>query len=62
MISITVLKIEFHLKINIKKFFSADIVHISTKFDLVTLIHSLEHIPDPLNYSAKVKSLLRPSG
>lgn len=49
-------------EIKIKKFFSGDISNISTKFDLVTLVHSLEHIPDPINYLAKIKSLLKPSG
>jgi 2-polyprenyl-3-methyl-5-hydroxy-6-metoxy-1,4-benzoquinol methylase len=49
-------------EIPIKGFFSGDISKISSRFDLVTLVHSLEHIPNPTSYLSKIKSLLKPGG
>lgn len=46
------------LKLDVKK----DIGHFEKKFDIVTMWHVLEHIPDPLEYLLKVKTKLNDSG
>ncbi|MBT4888555.1 MAG: class I SAM-dependent methyltransferase [Rhodospirillales bacterium] len=35
---------------------------LQTRFDLIVLIHALEHIPDPINYLKSLSGLLNPGG
>ena len=45
-----------------KKLYSQDLDQIKIKFDLIVLIHTLEHIVDPINFLIKIRSLLTPKG
>ena len=47
---------------NFKKLFTDDLSKIKIKFDLIVLIHSLEHIVDPINFLNNIKSLLNKGG
>ncbi|EKQ99067.1 class I SAM-dependent methyltransferase [Leptospira borgpetersenii serovar Ballum] len=47
---------------NVVNFYSSDLSIIKEKFDVITLIHVLEHLSDPWDYLNKVKDLLLPDG
>ncbi|MDI7184888.1 class I SAM-dependent methyltransferase [Leptospira santarosai] len=47
---------------NVVNFYSGDFSIIKEKYDLITLIHVLEHLSAPLDYLNKVKDLLSPNG
>lgn len=45
-----------------KKFYSGDISKIDRKFDIITLVHSLEHIPNPREVLSYIKENLLAEG
>lgn len=45
-----------------KKLYTGDIIDIPGQYDLITMIHSLEHFTDPLNALKKLQSKLKPGG
>jgi len=47
---------------NVKHYYSRKISHIKGTYDFISMVHVLEHIPDPENYLAKVRKLLCPEG
>ncbi|MFB5756667.1 class I SAM-dependent methyltransferase [Leptospira interrogans] len=47
---------------NVVNFYSSDFSVIKEKYDVITLIHVLEHLSEPLEYLNKVKDLLLPDG
>lgn len=47
---------------NVKKFYSKKIEDINIKFNMISLIHVLEHIPDPKEFLTLLKSKLEPKG
>ena len=46
----------------VEKLYTGDVADLEIKFDLITMIHSLEHIPNPISYIRKLRSLLNPNG
>lgn len=44
------------------KFYWGDISKIKERFDLITLIHTLEHVPNPPSFLEKLRKLLKPDG
>lgn len=53
-----------HLKsiYNFQKLYTCDIQEITKKFDLVSMVHVLEHIPNPVSALKTAKKLLKPNG
>jgi 2-polyprenyl-3-methyl-5-hydroxy-6-metoxy-1,4-benzoquinol methylase len=47
---------------NVKSFFCNDLKDINEKFDLISLVHVLEHIPNPIKFLIDVRKLLKPNG
>jgi 2-polyprenyl-3-methyl-5-hydroxy-6-metoxy-1,4-benzoquinol methylase len=47
---------------NVKSFFCKDLKDINEKFDLISLVHVLEHIPNPIKFLDDVRKLLTPNG
>ena len=47
---------------NFKKLFINNLEKINIKFDLIVLIHTLEHIVDPINFLVKIKKFLNTNG
>lgn len=48
--------------INFKKFYSCDIDEIDNKFDIISLLHTIEHIIDPKTFLKKISSKLKKEG
>jgi len=46
----------------LKKFYWGSLRKINNKFDLISLVHTLEHVPNPLTFLKQVKKLLNPNG
>lgn len=44
------------------RFYSGSLDVINEKFDIITMIHSLEHIPDPAQVLSKLKNMLNSNG
>lgn len=44
------------------RFSSGDIAALDRRFDLITLFHSLEHVPDPLSLLKTLRGKLKPGG
>ncbi len=53
---------EVELITNFKKFFQGSLDHIKDKFDLIAMIHVLEHIENPIMFLKNVKKLLSLNG
>ncbi|NOX34939.1 MAG: class I SAM-dependent methyltransferase [Deltaproteobacteria bacterium] len=47
---------------NVKEYYSKEISNIKGAYDLISMIHVLEHIPDPESYMVAVRKLLHPEG
>lgn len=45
-----------------QKLYTRDIQEVDKKFDLVTMVHVLEHIPNPVSALKTAKKLLKPNG
>lgn len=43
-------------------FHSGKLEELDDKYDLIVMIHSLEHIPYPVNFLKQLKSLMKPAG
>lgn len=46
----------------VERFFVGPLEQVQGQFDLIVLIHALEHIPDPARYLALLRSRLKPGG
>lgn len=47
---------------NVQKMHTEPLSQIDTKFDLISMIHVLEHIPHPIKILSKIKKMLTPNG
>lgn len=44
------------------KFFPGEVYDLDAKFDLISLIHCLEHVIDPVDIMARIREMLKPGG
>jgi SAM-dependent methyltransferase len=44
------------------KLHTGPLAHLNTQFDGISMIHSLEHIPSPIDFLKSLRSLLKPNG
>lgn len=47
---------------NFKKYYWGEVSRINEQFDLITLIHTLEHIANPVSFLKQIKKLVSPNG
>ncbi len=47
---------------NFSHFYSGQLEDVTEKFDVVSVQHVLEHIPDPLSFLSEIKKLIKPGG
>ena len=47
---------------NVQKMHTGSLSQIDTKFDLISMIHVLEHIPHPIKILSEIKKMLTPNG
>jgi SAM-dependent methyltransferase len=47
---------------NVQKMYTKPLSQIDTKFNLISMIHVLEHIPHPVKILSEIKSMLTPNG
>ena len=47
---------------NVEEFYYSNLDQISQRFDLISMVHVLEHIPNPIKILQSLRRLLRPNG
>lgn len=47
---------------NVKSFYSCNVENIPGQFDMITMLHCLEHMVDPINYLRKISDKIKPEG